>query len=770
MLNYQGKDPGIVCISFICFILLVIVRYSSDAQSRDTLQIIRGEVVLDGVIDEKAWEDITPLRPTQLRPMTGDLPSERTEIKICYDDRFFYVAGLLYDREPDKIQARSKKRDELKLNNDWFGILFDVFNDKENMLAFYANPIGLRMDMHVSKDGTGVEPHNPDWNTFWDVATKINDNGWFVEMRIPLSSLRFQTHDGVAIMGYTLVRHIARKSEWDTYPEISNEWGFWSWAKASQAKELVVKDVRSGHPFYIAPYLLGGIQQSFVLNDAESGYTGNSKFTVEPGLDIKYGLTSNLTLDLTLNTDFAQVEADDQQINLTRFSLYFPEKRQFFMERASIFEVDFGRNNQLFYSRKIGIYDGEPVRIYGGVRLVGRLGDWDLGLLSMQTAPFPEDRELDISGTQITSILGKPTAEEKEISSANNSVLRFRRQVFNENTYIGGMITSKIGTDSTYNIAYGLDGIFSFPKENYLSVAWAQSFENDLENEVFDMAPSRVRFNLTRRTYDGFGYILDYSRAGEKYNPGLGFETRSDFTRIGDAIYYGWFPGDESKFQSHTSLMNWHIHFNNEDGSLESLLIGPDHEFQTKKTAFFQAGIYYNYENVPDTFSISSTADVPNGEYSFFSLDGMYRTSMTKDYGATFSYTLGSFYDGWLVSARFSPRWTISSSLALSGTYQINRVSFPDRDQLFYGHISRIRVLYMLNTKFSITAFVQHTSAYDAVIANFRLRYNPREGTDLYIVYNDGLNVDRYREYPTLPVTNNRTVLIKYTYTFNIQK
>ncbi len=729
--------------------------YGMEADSRDTtpyiLQRINGEVKLDGLSDEAAWQGIRPFPVVMHIPEFGKEPTERTEIMVAYDDNYLYMAGLFYDSEPGKIQSLSKKRDDLGTGNDWFVVLIDTFNDKENALGFYTNPAGLRTDLAVFNDAQGDFPVNLSWNTFWDAAAVRNNQGWFAEMRIPFSSLRFQDKDGKVVMGLTTWRWIPRKNELIIFPAKSPERGALAPYKSSLAQEVVLTGIKSRKPFYIYPYILGGLSRSFEMNDLGTSYQPIDDNEFEAGLDIKYGLTNNLTMDITVNTDFAQVEADDEQVNLTRFSLFFPEKRLFFQERSSIFDFNFGEQNQLFYSRRIGIYDGKPVRIYGGIRLVGRMGSWDLGLINMQTA------------------------EVEDLSSENFGVFRVRRQVFNRNSYVGGMVTSRLGMDGTYNIAYGLDGIFRLFGYDYLTINWAQSFEMDGKNRLFSIDSSRIWLNWERRHIKGMLYNLSYSRSGADYNPGMGFEFRDDFTRFGEKIGYGWVPGEKSKLLSHSITLNGFIFIANQDHAIESSEIGPVYELSTKSGYVGQIGFKRFYENVLEGFWFTNEddggdrPDVPAGQYTFYGLDAAvttpegYRLFMqTKLYG-------GTFYDGWRFSFEFSPRWSISSGLELSGTYQYNRIGFADRDKNLDIHILRLRILTMLSTKFSGTAFIQYNSALDAVTANLRLRYNPREGTDLYLVYNEGLNTDRSREIPPLPRTNNRTIMLKYIHAFNFK-
>jgi hypothetical protein len=716
----------------------------SDLPDQLVLPRNNGPVTLDGLSDEPAWEGIEPFPVVMHFPNFGAEPSERTEILVAYDDDFLYVAGRLYDREPSKIQAPSKKRDWGGGSTDWFGIVIDSFNDKENALAFFTTPSALRFDFTISDDAQGSKPVNSSWNTFWDVAIVRNDDGWFVEMRIPFSSLRFQDRNGRVVMGIILRRYIARKSEHITFPEIPPNWDI-SFYKPSQAQEVIFEGIYSRKPLYVAPYVLGGLGQSFELNEDEIVYQSIKNLEHEAGLDVKFGLTSNLTLDVTLNTDFAQVEADDQQVNLTRFSLFFPEKRLFFQERSSNFDFNFETSepNRLFYSRRIGIHEGKLVRIYGGARLVGRVGPWDLGFLSMQTAPTGD------------------------LPSENFGVFRIRRRVFNPYSYIGVISTTRFGMDGTYNLAYGLDGIIRVFGDDYLTFKWAQTFETGQENNPLSLDPARIRFNWLRRTIKGFGYELSYSRAGADYNPGLGFEMRENYSRLATGLFYGWIPGEKSSLFSHQVFLSSHLFLRNADGEIESVSTWTGWQFRTKSGWEGEISPRFFYENVPETFSLSDDTEVPEGRYSFYGLNCELSTAPGKPIYTNATLYVGPFYDGWRTSLGLTPRWNIFSDLELSGTFQFNRATFPDRDQQFTAHIATLRVLYMLSTEFSATAFIQYNSAINAVIANIRLRYNPREGIDLYLVYNEGLNTNRYRQDPILPFTSNRTVMLKYTYTFN---
>ena len=708
------------------------------------IQRIKSPVKLDGLSNESAWENIKSLPIVMRMPNFGSEPSERTEILLGYDDDYLYAAGRFYDSEPSKIQAASLKRDGgWTWSTDAMGIILDTFNDNENGVIFLTTPAGTRTELNILNDGVGIPYKNVNinWNTFWDVATVRNDEGWFAEMRIPFSSLRFEGRDGQVVMGFITYRLIARKFEFNVFPLIPEKYGI---IKPSQAQEILFEGIKSHNPLYITPYLLGGLGQSYELNDAETAYKRTDKFAREAGLDVKYGLTNNLTLDVTINTDFAQVEADDQMINLTRYSLFFPEKRLFFQERSGNFDFSFEDYNRLFYSRRIGINDGEQVRIYGGARVVGRAGPWDIGFLNMQTEKF------------------------KDLLSENFNVLRLRKQVINPYSYIGGMVTSRIGNKDSWNTTYGIDGIFRLFGDDYLTLKWAQSFEDNEKNQVVSLEPSKIYVNWNRRSEKGPGYNLSYSRSGDDFNPGIGYERRDNYTRFGDRVQYRWFPGEESRLQNHQAFIEGITFIRNDDGKIESSEIGAGWQFETKVNSYGIITIKQYQEDVTESFSFSDDADVPTAKYTFYGIEAEYYPFRGKPYGIGTYVEAGSFYDGRRITMSLTPNANISAHLQLEGMYQFNRVKFPDRNQKFTGHIGQLKISTFLNSKLSLVSIVQYNSAIDKIITNIRFRYNPREGNDLYIVYDEGLNTDMEREIPVLPRTSNRTIMLKYSYTFNI--
>ncbi len=707
-----------------------------------SLPRLQGSIKLDGMSEEPAWQEISPLPLTMHLPVFGKTPSERTEIRIAYDDDYLYLSGRCYDSVPSGIQGNSMTRDVWNASDDQLTLVLDTFNDNENAVVFITTPAGKRVDFTVINDAVerGASATDESWNTFWEVAVIRNHEGWFAEMRIPFSSLRFQNQNGKVVMGLIAWRWIARKAEFNIFPAIPPNWSD-AYIKPSVAGEVALENITPRNPVYVTPYALSGLNQVFALNGQQTGYRRIDDGSYEAGMDLKYNLTSNLNLDVSANTDFAQVEADDQQINLTRFSIFFPEKRQFFLERSGIFDFNTGGASRLFYSRRIGLSEqGKPIRIYGGARLVGRAGDWDIGFLNMQTAKLGE------------------------LPSENSGVFRARRRVFNDFSYAGGMMTSRISATGKYNLTYGLDGVFRVFAKDYLYVNWAQTFEDTVAFRPIDSALLRLVWE--RNANVGVGYNATLIRSGERFDPALGFKIRDDFTSVGSQVSYGWIPSESSSFQVQRFTLDNSAIFRNADGKAESAELGLTWNGDTKAGAFYVAGARLNYESLPTAFSVSSTAQVPAGDYTFYSLNASYRL-WGKLLRGSVSASAGSFYDGSKFSFEVAPGWSVSRFFQWSGFYQFNRVRFPKRDQSFDGHVLRLRATTSFNTSLSINSFVQWNSAIHLVTLNLRLRYNFSEGNDFYLVYNEALNTSRHRVEPALPLTSSRAIMAKYTYTFD---
>jgi hypothetical protein len=722
--------------------LLLFSANESDPDSVFQLQRISSPIILDGFPDEPAWDNITPLPLTMYQPIHRGEMTEHSEIKVAYDDEYFYISGRLYDSNPDRIVANTMYRDRYS-GDETFAIILDSFNDNENARWFFVTPTGVRVDQLVSKDSEGDGSVNRNWTTYWDAATQITDEGWFVEIRIPFSSLGFEQVNGEVNMGMIAYRWIARKAERHIFPDIAPNWsrGF---TKPSQAQKIRITGVEYSRPLYITPYVLGGFEQLNQLNMEQQNYSRQTNYASEIGLDIKYPISGNMNLDITLNTDFAQVEADEIQVNLSRSPLFFPEKRQFFQERSDIFDFNLGGNNTLFYSRRIGLQAGQPVRIFGGARLAGRSGNWEVGILNMQTDSIDE--------------INSP--------SENFGVYRLRRDVLNANSHIGGMITSRLGFDGSYNIGTGADFIYNYSGNHYIDFKYAATFDDRFEESVDPISNAIIRLFLQKRTSRGLFYRFTVKRAGERYLPAMGFESRLNYTLIDGRLSYGYFNSQESPLRIVTPTARYFVSLRNEDNSVESMLVEQPWSFDFKNGTSMSVNASWWYEDLRNPLFFGDNLFVNPGSYSFYGISFNYGMNSAQRLRTNVSAGYNTFYDGSQASFGVSPTWNQSRHFEVSGDISFNMIEFPDRDQKEYLNIFRLRSLIALNTQVSLQLLNQYNSTSRQFGTNARFRYNFSEGHDFWMVYSETSNTDLDRTIPSLPRFDNRVFLVKYSYTF----
>ncbi|MDE2721375.1 DUF5916 domain-containing protein [Candidatus Palauibacter polyketidifaciens] len=709
-----------------------------------------GHIQLDGFVDEPAWADIDPVPLVMYSPTYGGTLTEETEIRIAYDDGYLYVSGRLFDSDLGGIRANSFVRDGFS-GDDQFSVVIDSYNDHETAVAFVVNPNGARSDRAVWGDAewtAGTRPFNSDWNAHWDAAVQRTNDGWSAEMRIPFSTLGFQNAGGEVTMGLSVYRSISRKNERHVYPDISPEYGFFGFGKPSLAQRVTLRDVNRANPIYVTPYLLGGMTQIPTLReppDVQAAYWATTDDpTGEPGLDFRYSPSSNLSIDLTANTDFAQVEADDQQINLTRFPLFFPEKRQFFQERSATFDFATGGvTDRVFFSRRIGLDQGELVRIYGGARVVGRAGGLDFGMLNMQTAPRA----------------GRP--------GENMGVLRLKQQIFNQNSSVGGIVTTRVDAYGKTNVAYGADSEVRVFGDEYLTLRWAQSFDDDVaERNPLDAGTFFAQYE--RRRQEGLNYSAQYRRVGPDYLPRLGFQLRNDFTLFGGSSEYSWFLGADSQLRAVTVGGTTEHYYRNSDLTPESRSYAPMLRIALKSGTFMTLTSRSSFESIRDPFRVASLRINP-GEYWFHEADMSLRLSRGGLVRGELGGSAGSFYDGRRVGLRMSPALNVSRHVEIRPGYDLNRFELRGGDYLT-THLAKLGVDFSLDTHLSLSVLAQYNSAADQALVNARFRYHFREGVDLWVVYNEGYYTDRVNgrannRDPMLPFSSGRALMVKYSHT-----
>jgi hypothetical protein len=713
-------------------------REAAAAEGLLHLQRLPGPVVVDGHPDEAAWKAIPALPLTMYAPTYRGAPAQRSEIRVAYDDEALYAAGWFYDQDPRGIRVNSLYRDRWN-GDDAFAIYVDAFNDNTNAKWFGTTPAAMRFDVLVSADGATT---NDSWDGYWDAKAAITPEGWFAEVRIPFSTLGFQAVDGQALMGLTVTRLVSRSGERVTFPDIDPRFEF---RAPSQAQKVVLTGVRTRRPIYLTPYALAGVDRRVEPGAPGVGWSRSSDVTHDVGADMRYALSGTLTLDLTANTDFAQVEADTQQVALDRFPLFYPEKRRFFQEGSGVFDFPTTGGGQLFDSRRIGLTDDRrPVPVFGGARLVGRAGPWDVGLLDMQT-----DR------------LGTTPPE-------NFGVLRLRRGVFNPYSLVGVMATSRVG-GGRHNGAFGADGLFRVSGDDYLSLKWAGTLDDADPEEATGMTRSLLNAKWQRRTQRGLAYTLEALRVGRDYRPEVGFLPRSDVTTANAVGNWYFFTDKHKHFRRvYPGALAFQT-LRNADRALESGTWAAWLQWDTKAGGGGWVEPKVFHENVREPFK-AGDATIPAGRYSFADLQLVFSMPSGARLRTDVDVRAGTFFDGTRAQAIVTPTWNVSRHLELGASYQLTRLRFPVRGEKDDIHLAELQVRAALNARASANAVVQYNSTTDRVDLNLRLRYNFAEGTDLWLVYDEGLLTDRLADpgAPPSPFSASRTLIVKCTYTFHL--
>jgi hypothetical protein len=716
---------------------LALAPLAARAQQAPPLELTRlsGPIEVDGVPNEPAWAAVTPLPLTMYTPVFRGSPTQRSEIRVAYDDEYFYAAGWFYDTDPKGIRVNSLYRDRWN-GDDALAIYIDAFNDDRNAKWFGTTAAGMRFDQLISDDGATL---NGSWDGFWIARTTMTADGWFVEVRIPFSTLGFRVDaEGKTTMGLTVTRLISRLDERVTFPEIDPKFEF---RRPSLMRDVVLRDVRTRKPLYFTPWVLSGASRRAVA--LLPGFGTDRATANEVGLDFRSPLSSNLTLDLTYNTDFAQVEADDQQVNLDRFPLFFPERRRFFQEESGIFDFTGGGNSRLFNSRRIGLSAaGTPVPVVGGARLVGRAGGWDLGLLAMRTA------------------------EEGATPDEDFGVLRLRRPILNQWSTAGLMLTALDGVTS--NVAAGADASVRIAGDQYLSLKWAASSDSSDPVGSPLSARSQLDLGIERRTGRGMQYGVAATRSGADYHPGLGFTQRRDFSSLNAFGNYYIFTDRHPRlrriYPGFVAFQTWR----NTDGSLESGTWATWVQWETKRGGGGWIEPKWFREDVRVAFPIGSEITIPVGTHDFMDWQFVWTMPTGSRLRTNVDARAGSYFDGSRRQVILRPTWNASKHLELGLDYQFTSLRFPSRGEADDISVARLRVRTALDARLSGNAFVQYNSTTEGLDLNVRLRYAFAEGTDLWLVYNEGLDTERGPDGlgGESPYSLSRSLIVKYSHTF----
>ena len=723
-----------------------------DATGHATVRAIKlsKPLTLDGVLDEDVYKNELPFDGLiQVAPNAGANATERSDIWITYDDNNIYVSCKCFDSAPpaDWVVNELRRDTNGLRNNEHIGVLFDTFFDRRSGFAFYTNPLGARADYSVVDEGGS----NTDWNPVWTSKTGRFDGGWTVEMAIPFKSLRYRAGKNQT-WGMQLRRAIRHKNEWDyltAVPRILA--GPQALNRVSSGGTLVGLDLpEAGKNIEIKPYGVSRVTTDRVRAPNESNVV-----TGEVGGDVKYAVTPNLTADLTVNTDFAQVEIDEQQINLTRFSLFFPEKRDFFLEGRGIF--DFGRGGNgalssssgsdtpdLFYTRRIGLNNGGVIPINVGGRLTGKLGPYAIGLMNIGT------------GSDAASS-SRPT---------NFTVLRLKRDILKRSS-IGVMATNRSlaasGTGS--NVAYGADVAFLLSQALTAGAYWAQTNTTNVASTGGNNTSyqGRVDYGL-----DLYGAKAEYLSVGSKFDPQVGFRRRSDFNRSFAELRFSPRPAHLAVVRKFTYTGSGEYVVNGA-GSVESRVWRGHFGTEFASSDLFNIDVTRDYEFLRVAFTPSgSPAAIPTGGYDFSDVSASYGFGSQRRASGTITARAGNYYDGTIRSITIGPggtgataRISILKQLAVEPTFSITRIERPNAS--FTTRLARARVDYGFSPLMFVSALLQYNSVDRAFSTNLRFRWEYAPGSELFLVYSDERDVtnDRYVTPTTLRGLKNRTLIVK---------
>jgi hypothetical protein len=655
---------------------------------------------IDGVLDEAVWREAPAVTGFRQRwPVDGAEASERTEVRVAFDNRAIYFGLIMYDSEPERIMRSILHREGRIDKDDRIIIALDTYHDRRSAYIFELNAFGTQGDAHFTNERLAF-PDDWMWEGVYESAARITERGWELEVAIPLTTIRFDP-ENVESMGVAFYRSIRRKNEEVTWPHIplaftgTLEGGM---DQASQFGTLTgLQGLRPGRHIEVKPFAITGAQK--VAGDDETQTTG------DVGLDVKWSITPGLTADLTYNTDFAQVEADNVQINLTRFGLFYPEKREFFLERSELFQFGNPRETDLFFSRRIGLTND----IIGGGRLTGQAGPLTVGFLSLQT----EDN--DAQG----------------IAGANNTVLRLRGDVGPRAT-VGGIFTNYQNAD-TYNRAVGADVTYRFLSSSAFNAWWADTWTDGVPGDGTGAGYA----GLTLANDKG-DVAVDYTNVGEHFDPALGFVQRRDMVRYGATA--AWTPRfEESAWARQLSLrfMGNTIEGRNGERQSDEAVFQPGLRFQNGN--YLLIGLTHHWERLSEPFEIRPGMTViPEGDYPYNYAGILFRTNDSRELSAQGVTHFGDFWNGKWFQYAGGVTWKTGPHLELTGSFDRREIDLPVENGRFNTTIFGLDVLGAVSRKLFANALVQYDNVSETVQANIRVDWIHTPGSDLFLVLNTG--------------------------------
>lgn len=692
--------------------------------------------ILDGqVVGDPAWDGAGALdRFWQIQPVAGRPASQRTEVFVGYTQSALYIGMIAYDDRPLAIISTDSRRDSSLDDTDSFRVLIDGLLDRQNGYVFGTNPAGIEFDGQVAREGAnqivsgGEGGLNLNWDTPWSVRTAVSDIGWSAEMEIPFTSLRYGSAEEQA-WGFNFERRIRRNNEITYWAPLSQERSLYQVSAAGTIEGIRPPRQRN---LQVTPYVLARTRRGGVLPASESDE--------EIGADVKYSITPSLTLDVTFNTDFAQVEVDEQQVNLDRFSLFFPEKRAFFLENAGQFTVGNAQETELFFSRRIGIANGVPVPIEGGARLSGKIGQFtNVGVLRMSSERV------------------------EGLASANDySVARINQELPNRSA-IGGLVVDRQGDGSLLgngrddeNQTYALDGRWGI-KRNGLLQAWYGKTHTPGSMGRDDAFSISGDYNDAAWTYGG-----GYTEVGEDFNPEVGFLARRNYKKFEGRVFRRVRPASMPRFFELRPHLVYRGYWDFE-GFQETGFLHMDSHWELKSSREFHTGLNLTREGLKEPFEIVPGVTIQPGTYDHEEAQLVYMGNLSAPFNFQMNATIGGRFGGDRVNLQPTFRYRIGDRLTSELVYAYNDFDLPVENGNFTANLWRLRVSYSFSPRMLLQLLTQYNEVTDTTSSNLRFSWLQSANTGLYLVYNE---VDE--DNPFLPLPRGREFIVKYSRIFDL--
>jgi hypothetical protein len=731
-------------LAFVCLLLVPLLAQAQEppsvAPQMNAVELGSAPVIDGDVLGDEAWGRTVPAsRFWQVKPDAGQPSTQETEVRIGFTDTAIYIGIVAYDDEPGGIIVTDSRRDTHLDNSDAVFVVIDGLLDRQNGYVFATNPAGMEYDGQVTKEGagggfgSGGGGFNLNWDGSWSVQSRIGDYGWSAEFEIPFRTLRYGS-DEVQTWGINFQRNIRRNNEVTYWAPLDLHRSLHRVSDAGTLNGVVPPPQRN---LKVTPYILGGAQRGIAPDGTVlDGTETDSEF----GVDVKYSITPSLTLDLTYNTDFAQVEVDEQQLNLDRFNLFFPEKRPFFLENAGQFSVGNPSEVEMFFSRRIGIGDdGGVIPVDGGVRLSGKLGDsTNVGLLYMRT----------------DGVDGLAPGNEFQVARIN--------QELPNRSSIGALYVGRNG-DGTYETArpddhnrtYAIDGRWGVG-DHLMLQGWAAKTETPGYDDRDDAFGVRANYDS-----EAWSSNIAYTEVGEDFNPEVGFLERSAFRKLSGFLLRRIRPDDLwnlHELRPHASFASyWDF-----DGFQETGRLHVDNHWEYNSGTELHTGFNLTRAGISEAFEIVDDVWVQSGTYDHAEIQLGYFTDESQPFSYGIRTVIGGRFGGDRAFVEPSIRYRIGEKFQSALSIAYNEFDLPVENGEFTATLARLRLSYSFSPKMQLQTLIQYNETSDKLGANIRFSWLQSANSGLYLVYNQ---VDE-RGVDGLPT--GREFIVKYSHIFDV--